>query len=80
MGRHRRSVVVALAALLLAVVALRFAEPVEDGDLFWHMAYGQQMLDRGTLVPDHTLYSWMPTSNHSIYCAWVSELLLLGVG
>ena len=79
MGRHRRSVVVALAAMMLAVVALRFAEPVEDGDLFWHMAYGQQMLDRGTLVPDHTLYSWMPASNHSIYCAWVSELLLLGV-
>ena len=47
MGRHRRSVVVALAAMLLAVVALRFAEPIEDGDLFWHMAYGQQMLARG---------------------------------
>jgi hypothetical protein len=73
------AILVALAISLLAVVALRFAQPIEDGDIFWHMAYGQQMIERGTLHTDHSLYSWMPASNAAIYCAWVSELLFLGV-
>ena len=38
---------------LLLFVALRFAQPIEDGDLFWHMKYGSQMLERGTLRTDH---------------------------
>jgi hypothetical protein len=68
-----------LAALLVVVIAVRFAQPIEDGDIFWHMAYGHQMLDRGTLVPDHSIYSWMPASNDTIYCTWLSDLLFLGV-
>jgi type III secretory pathway component EscT len=60
--------------LLLATIALRFAEPVPDSDLFWHMAYARQMLASGTLVPDHTAYSWPPTDGGMIYCAWLSEL------
>src|ERR1700676_5002708 len=63
-----------LALVLLTVIAVRFAEPILDGDLFWHMAYAKQMLARHTLVPDHTAYSWTPASNETIYCAWASEL------
>ena len=61
---------------LLAVVAIRLAQPILDGDLFWHMAYAQQMLERHTLILDHTAFSWTPASNRMIYCAWASELLL----
>ena len=64
---------------LLLFVALRFAQPIEDGDLFWHMKYGSQMLERGTLRTDHSLYSWMPASNAAIYCAWTGEFLFLGL-
>ncbi len=68
-----------LALALAVVVALRYAEPILDGDLFFHLAYAGQMLERGTLVPDHALYSWTPASNESIYCAWASELALAGL-
>jgi hypothetical protein len=68
--------VVALGALALAVV---YAEPLQDGDVFWHLTYGQQMLDRHTLRLDHSLYSWMPDQTDTIYCAWAAELLLLGL-
>ena len=68
-----------LTLLLLLVVALRFAQPIEDGDLFWHMAYGAQMWDHGTLRVDHSLFSWMPASNDLIYCAWTGELLFLAL-
>ena len=61
--------------LLLATIALRLAEPVPDSDLFWHMAYARQMLASGTLVPDHTAYSWTPTDGAMIYCAWLSDLI-----
>lgn len=64
---------------LTLVLAIRHTQPIGDGDLFWHLAYARQMLERGTIVPDHTLYSWTPTDNGTIYCAWLSELLLYGL-
>jgi hypothetical protein len=68
-----------LSLLLLAVVGLRFAQPIQDGDIFWHMVYGAQMVAHGTLRVDHSLFSWMPASNDLIYCAWTAELLFLAV-
>lgn len=68
--------VTSLALSLLVIVAVRFAVPIQDGDIFWHMAYAEQMLDHGTLRLDHTLFSWMPSSNSQIYCAWISEFVL----
>lgn len=71
---------IALCALLLvAVVLIRYAEPVGDGDLFWQMAYGKQLLERGTLIPDHTLYSWTDATNKTIYCSWVAEIFFYKV-
>lgn len=61
--------------VLVAVVLVRYAEPVGDGDLFWQMAYGKQLLERGTLIPDHTIYSWTDASHNTIYCSWVAEIL-----
>ncbi len=70
---------IVLAGLIVAFLALRYAEPIPDGDLFFHLAYAKQMLARGTLVTDHTLYSWTPSSNATIYCAWLAELVLYGL-
>jgi len=64
---------------LAAVVFIRYAEPVGDGDLFWQMAYGKQLLERGTLIPDHTIYSWSDASHNTIYCSWVAEILFYKV-
>lgn len=68
-----------LGCWLLLVVAVRFAEPVQDSDLFWHMAYARQMLQHATLIPDHGAFSWTPTSNRMIYCAWLAEFVLYGL-
>lgn len=69
-----RKVIGFCVLFLLAVVAIRLAQPILDGDLFWHMAYARQMLERHTLILDHTAFSWTPSSNRMIYCAWLSEL------
>ncbi len=68
----------ALLAVLLAIfIALRFAQPIEDGDLFWHMLYGSQMVSHHSLAVDHSQFSWMPASNRTAYVAWTGELLFL---
>ncbi len=69
----------AMFAVLLVVAEMRYAEPIRDSDLFWHLAYAQQMVTQGTLQPDPTLYSWTPTSATTIYCAWLGQLMLYAV-
>jgi len=64
------------AAVVLLVIAVRYAEPIQDGDLFWHMAYARQMLERGTLRLDHSGFAWMPDATDMLYCAWLAELAL----
>ena len=63
-----------LLIILFFLIAVRFAGPVVDGDLFFHMAYGKYMLDHKTLIPDHSIYSWTPTEVHIPYCAWISQI------
>jgi len=67
------------AAVVLLVIAVRYAEPIQDGDLFWHMAYARQMLERGTLRLDHSGFAWMPDASDMLYCAWLAELVLYGL-
>lgn len=67
---------VAGGGTLAATLALLCATPVLDTDLWFHMAYARQMLANGTLLLDHTAFSWTPSDNTVIYCAWVAQLLL----
>ena len=67
---------IVLCSVVVGTMAVRFAEPVKDADLWWQMAYGRDMIANRTLVPDHTAYSWSPTSNDTIYCAWLAETAL----
>lgn len=64
------------AIVLLLVIGIVYADPIGDGDLFWHMMYAKQMLANLTPRVDHTLYSWTPASNAVIYNAWVGEIVL----
>lgn len=64
------------AVALLLLLAIRFAEPVGDGDLFWQMAYGKYVIEQRTLMPDHTIYSWTPADNSFLYCSWLAEVAL----
>ena len=74
-----RNIIIGLSLLISIFIAVRYAEPVFDGDLFWHLAYARQMLNNGTLIVSALPYSWTPTSNQMHYCAWISELTLYGL-
>jgi hypothetical protein len=68
-----------LGAAVVATVLLVFASPIQDADLWWHLAYARDMIAKGTLVPDHTAYSWTPAGGGHIYCTWLSDLVLYGL-
>ncbi len=49
--------------------------PINDGDIWFHLLYGKAILANHTLAPDHTIYSWTPSSNDTIYCAWLGQVI-----
>lgn len=66
----------ALAAIVLVTLAFRYALPVRDGDLWFHMLYGKYFLENMTLIADHTIFSWTPTTNDTIYVTWLPDIFL----
>ena len=42
------------------------------------LAYARQILRARSLIPDHTAFSWTPSTNNYIYCAWLSEVFFYG--
>ncbi len=66
-------------ALAIITVALISTGAIGDGDIWWQMAYGRFFLENGTLIPDHSLFSWTQADNAVIYCAWVAEILFYWV-
>lgn len=68
-----------LVVILLLTLAFRYAEPVKDSDLFFHLKYAQYMVDNQTLIPDHSIYSWTPARNDIIYCSWLGSIALYGL-
>ncbi|HCC54458.1 MAG TPA: hypothetical protein DEQ20_05980 [Desulfobulbaceae bacterium] len=66
----------ALALIVLITLAFRYALPVRDGDLWFHMLYGKYFLENGTLIADHTIFSWTPTTNDTIYVTWLPDIFL----
>jgi tetratricopeptide (TPR) repeat protein len=76
--KNNKHIIILIALLALAVlsaVAIRYAEPINDGDIWFHLAYGRYFLENHTLIPDHTVFSWTPTQNNTIYCSWLSDIV-----
>ncbi|HOD72847.1 MAG TPA: tetratricopeptide repeat protein [Deltaproteobacteria bacterium] len=67
-------VIIILASFV--TVIMRYAEPLTDGDLWFHLAYGRYFVENLTLIPDHSIFSWTPGDTPWIYCAWIPELVL----
>ena len=63
----------------MLILVLHYMLPAQDSDLWFHLSYGRYFVKFGTLIPDHTIFSWSPSDNHTIYCTWLSDLLLYGL-
>ena len=74
-ARHNTLLLILLSIVVLATIVIKYAEPINDGDIWFHLAYGRYLLEHNTLIPDHSIFSWTPTDNSQIYCAWIPEII-----
>lgn len=65
-----------LFLLVVVVIGARYTMPLRDADIWYHLLYGKYHLENLTLIADHTLFSWTPTTNEYIYCVWLSDIIL----
>lgn len=71
-----KKIAIIFIGLILCLLAVRYAVPIRDTDIWFHLLYAKQYITNFSLIPDHTLYSWTPTDNKSIYCTWLADLIL----
>jgi len=74
-ARHTKLLLILLSIFVLTTIVIRYAETTNDGDIWFHLAYGRYLLENNTLIPDHSIFSWTPTDNSQIYCAWIPEII-----
>jgi len=75
-GRHYWFWSAILIAAVAVVFIVRYTTPIKDGDIWFHLLYGQYFVENHTMIPDHTIYSWTPSSNDTIYCTWLGSSLI----
>jgi len=64
-----------MAIIVFATLWIWLIKPISDGDIWFHILYGRYLVEHKTLIPDHTIYSWTPSTNTEIYCAWIGHIL-----
>lgn len=66
----------AIVAMIALSISLRYALPIKDGDIWFHLLYGEYFWQNKTLIADHTLFSWTPSTNETLYCTWLPDIFL----
>lgn len=68
-----------LAALGVAVgLFAAYPDANGDSDLWWHLAYGKQVVESGTWVQQHDAWSWAPVQSDWRYVSWLADAILYG--
>ncbi len=62
-----------IAAISLAV---QLANTIRSPDLFWHMLHGRQFLESGSLIIDHSIFTWTPAASYFPYTGWLAQIIL----
>jgi len=61
--------------LVLINFYLYFTNPMGDGDIWFHIFYGKYFLEHGTMTIDHSIFSWTPANNNTIYHVWLPDII-----
>ncbi len=65
-----------LAIIVIAVLIIQITNPITANDLWWHMALGRHILETGSLIIDHSIFTWTPAAPYYPYNSWLSDILL----
>ncbi|MFV1976324.1 MAG: hypothetical protein ACC651_11300 [Candidatus Scalindua sp.] len=75
-----------LGVALILLLLLHIVRPIVSNDIWWHIALGKHILESGSFIVDHSIFSWTPAAAYSTYNAWLGEIFfyfvdkLFGVG
>lgn len=61
--------------LTLAVISFMAVFPVQDFDIFWHLANGRAMVEQGTII-NQEIFSFTAAGKHFSNHAWLAQILL----
>lgn len=65
-----------MAAFVVVDLIIKLAVPVNSNDLWWHIVLGRQVLESGSLILDHSIYTWTPATANHTYNSWLSDVIL----
>lgn len=65
-----------LFAVCLGALILYAPNQHDDTDIWFHLRYGREHLERRTFFVDHSAFSWTPASPGWIYVSWLGSSLL----
>lgn len=71
---NSRYVIVGMLLLVLLTVGIRYAETINDNDIWWHMEYGEYMVKNLTLKVDHSIFSWTVADPRWVYNTPFSQI------
>lgn len=68
---------VAFGAIVAFILFVELMLPIRSTDLWWHLVFGRHFLGAGTLVMDHSIFTWTSaTSVHPFYNSWLGDVFL----
>ncbi|MCU7873411.1 MAG: hypothetical protein KZQ91_11765 [Candidatus Thiodiazotropha sp. (ex Lucinoma borealis)] len=50
--------------------------PITSNDIWWHMVLGREHLNSGSLIIDHSVFTWSPATSYHAYSSWLSDIVL----
>ena len=57
-SRLERYLAILMIMASFAVLWVGLIHPIVDGDIWFHLLYGKVMVEQGSLIVDHTQFSW----------------------
>lgn len=67
--------IIFFSALLILNFFQYYIRPITDSDIWFHLLYGKIFLKNLSMVIDHTMFSWSPTTNEAIYHSWLGSII-----
>ncbi len=71
----RRATIGVLTVLACVALAAAYNDPSGDTDLWWHLAYGEQVVEGRTWDQDHGQWSWIGVDTDWRYVSWIADAL-----
>ena len=69
----RRSFIGVLAVLSCVALIASYNDPSGDTDVWWHLAYGEQVVEGLTWNQDHGVWSWIEVDTGWRYVSWIAD-------